>query len=43
MMAPILKYLLSLNETSSKQVSIKLKENYQMKNMVILKNVHERK
>ena len=43
MMSPILKYLLCLDEDSSKQVTNKLKENYQIRNLVILSNVREKK
>ena len=43
MMSPILKYLLCLDESSSKQITVKLKENYQIRNLIILSNVMEKK
>jgi hypothetical protein len=39
MMGPVLKYLLCLDETASKHVTVKLRENYQIRNLVILNNV----
>jgi len=39
----IQKYLLCADEASSKQITVKLRENYQIRNLVILNNVHEKK
>lgn len=43
LVGPILKYLLCVDEASSKQVTLKLRENYQIRNLIILNNVHEKK
>ena len=43
MMGAVLRYLLCVDESSSKQVTIKLRENYQIRNLIILDNVHEKK
>ena len=39
----IFKYLLCVDEASSKQISIKLRENYQIRNLIILSNVRDKK
>lgn len=43
MMSSILKYLLCVDENSSKQIAAKLKENGQLRTLVILENVQEKK
>ena len=42
-MGPLLKYFICADEDSSKKIAIKLKENYEIKTLIILKNAIESK
>lgn len=43
MLGPLLKYLLCLNEPAARQVSLRLREDMQLRTVVILENVKEKK
>ena len=43
MMGSVLKYLLCIDENSSKHITIKLRESYQTRHLIILSNVQEKK